>query len=185
MRPFLLGQRRGPLEERGAILEVSVAQPALVAERLRAEGRPVPEPSVIRALVDTGATISGLDNRVAGRLGLVQTGSVTLAGIGGTTEQPVYSAAVGFPALAAPGLDPARLAGTSLGSADFEMLLGRDILRHLVMTYDGPREMFTLTHAGGAPAVFSPSGGGVDVGGLVLVAAAVGGVLWATGALGR
>lgn len=186
VRRLRLSQRGGdPLAENGAILEVAVGHPALVAERLVAEGRPVPPPRRIRALIDTGATISGMDNAVARELGLVQTGFVTLTGIGGTTEQPVYAASVSFPGVAAPAQDPVKIAGTSLGAQDFEMLMGRDLLRRLVMTYHGPRSVFSVASEGGPETVVSPAPSAGWGGGALVAVGAGALILLLSGLLGR
>lgn len=167
------------LKEAGAIFSFQLRHPALLSERLRAEGRPAAAPITVRALVDTGATVSAIENSAARRLGLVRTGTISLAGVGGVTEQPVYAAAVDFPGLGISSQDPIRLAGADLGSREFEFLLGRDVLERLVFEYDGPGGAFSLAEDQGAPVRFAPGGrsdllvwGGAAVAAFLLLRAA-------------
>jgi predicted aspartyl protease len=167
-----LGQIRNPLatlKDKGAIFSFQLRHPSVVADRLRLEGRQVSDPIDVRVLVDTGATISAIENSAARRLGLTRTGTITLAGVGGVTEQPVYAAAVDFPGLGISSQDPVRLAGADLGSRDFEFLLGRDVLERLVFEYDGPASAFAISEAGsGARFSIGPSGNLLVLGGAAL-----------------
>ena len=97
----------------------------------------------IRALLDTGASSTCIDRDLAAALDLPVVGK---AGIGGAlSHQDVnvyraridipgvdFSGTVDMPAIARPGRD--------------RMLLGRDILRGLVFTWNGPAGTVTVQH---------------------------------------
>lgn len=156
MRRIRMGQAEPQtevLKTRGALLEVKLGIPASVAAGMTSRGTTVPAPKTVLALIDTGASISALSQDVADASGLIQTGMVQLGGIGGTGMRPVYAASIGFGDPKIPAVDPVQIAGVDLPSKDFHFLIGRDILRYLVMTYDGPRGVFALVPGGNAPEV--------------------------------
>lgn len=139
------------LKSRGALLEVQIGVPASVASGIAARGGAVPTPKTLVAMIDTGASITAVVPSVANAIGLVQTGAIQLGGIGGTSMRPVYAASMGFGDPSIPKLDPIQIAGADLPTEDFHVLIGRDVLKYLVLNYDGPRGMFSLAPGGNAP----------------------------------
>jgi len=146
----LLRRRGGPelnlrdvLRRRGAILSVSTGHPTSVAAGLRAAGKPVSAPRTLQAMIDTGASVSAIDGSAARAIGLVKTGETFIAGVGGTSRMPVYATRISFPG--GPKYDPIQLAGVSLGSGEFSILVGRDILSDMDLSYLGKLGKFTLT----------------------------------------
>lgn len=180
------------LRQDGARVTVQIAVPASYAKQLTDSGQPVPPPQVVKAMIDSGASISTVSDAVAAAAGLQQVGSVPIGGVGGTSTRPIYSASFGVPDYGIT-LDPIEIAGVSLPVGGFEVLLGRDVLRKLEFDYTGPHGAFLLTQdiKGGAPAapagspVALPSGSGlsplawagIGVGSVAVVA----GGLWAAG----
>jgi len=112
-------------------------------------------------MIDTGASITAIAQGAAEAIGLVQTGAVQLGGIGGTGVKPIYAASLGFGDPSISPLDPIQIAGVDLPSTEFHVLIGRDVLKYLVLTYDGPRGVFALVPGGNAP---PPSAGATFVG---------------------
>jgi predicted aspartyl protease len=172
-----LGQAEGAsesLRQSGAIMTVTMGQASAVADGLRREGLDPAGPRELRALIDTGASITGVNLGVAERMGLVQTGMTNIGGVTGTSQQPVYAASI---SLGGAALDPVTVVGLEVGGG-FDVLVGRDVLRELVLHYDGLRGEVTLAGAGrGAPTAIKALAG-------ALAAAAVAGVAWALGLLG-
>jgi predicted aspartyl protease len=98
----------------------------------------------IRAVVDSGAQFTAVDGALAERLALPQTGSLPMIAFG-VSGQPTLTRTVSLdlalPGLAAPGvraatLDLARLAAAT--GRGFSVLVGRDVLRRLVLDVDFP-----------------------------------------------
>ena len=99
---------------------------------------------VVNALVDTGATQSCIDSRLAERLGLPVIDAMEVAGVGGTRTHNVYLASVSIPSL---GLSQyGEFAGVELqdGGQPHAALLGRSFLQNVILIYDGLRGQVTL-----------------------------------------
>jgi hypothetical protein len=185
VRPVLhLPYPRGPalasvqdLRDRGALIKVRIAQPRDVADSLRSQGKAVADAVEAMAMIDTGASITAIDQGLATRIGLVQTGIAPVAGVTGVQDQPIYAAQIMLdqPSVA---LDPWKMIGSPLNIQNFDVLLGRDFLQELTLVYDGSSGNFKLspgsgagTQGGGASPFVKWLGGAMGVGG---VAAAVG-----------
>lgn len=118
-----------PLPERGGLIEIPVV----------VNGTP------IRAVVDSGAQFSAIDRSLAERLGLPRTVAAPLLAYG-VSGAPSLTHTVrldlSLPGLAIPGLRAAALDLAAISAAtgrDFQLLIGRDVLRHLVVEADFPR----------------------------------------------
>lgn len=97
------------------------------------------------ALVDTGAQESCIDDSLAQRLGLPAVDRQTIAGVSGPMEATLYAAQIRFPGLGITlhgVLSGVRLAE---GGQPHVALLGRDLLRHFTMAYDGRTGRVTLS----------------------------------------
>jgi hypothetical protein len=174
------------LRRNGALVQVKVGLPKILADQLRAQGQNPPEPQIATGMIDTGASISTVSERVSKAAGLQQVSSVPISGVGGTAERPVMSAAVGLPEYGV-DVDPTEIVEVSIGAPGFEILIGRDILQALELKYTGPHGIFNLTsEVTGAPqggkAAQSPelsTGAWLGIG--AGAAALVAGGLWAAG----
>lgn len=132
----------------GALVEVEVSVPAAVADAMRAQGQEVPPPQKALALIDTGASISGLKPEIASGARLVQTSSVTVSGVVGSQDRPIYAATITLPEYGVT-LDAIDVAGVDLPQQNINFLLGRDVLEKMVLTYKGNQGAFTLQQASG------------------------------------
>ncbi|MCX6257776.1 MAG: aspartyl protease family protein [Bacteroidia bacterium] len=119
------------LQNRGAIIPITITHPKSVAQKLAAEGNPVPSVR-INALIDTGAFGTVITPKVAEALMLIQTGVQKVTSVQDEQERPAYYAYIQFhwgsgkevPVVSCP------LKG-------FDCLIGRDIMMHWNMTYNG------------------------------------------------
>lgn len=134
------------LRTKGMLIKVHVGSASAVAGQQSSSGKTPQAPEEIIAMIDTGASISAIDQGVAARLGLVQTGSIQVGGVGGMSQQPVFAAALEIPD-AGVTFDPLMLSGAQLGAPDFQMLVGRNLLCQMILTYDGANGQFALKHA--------------------------------------
>lgn len=98
---------------------------------------------VVPALVDTGATESCIDNKLAEELGLPVIDEMDMSGVGGMRHN-VYLASVSIPDLEF--LQYGRFAGVDLrdGGQEHQALLGRTFLQNVILIYDGLRAQVTL-----------------------------------------
>ncbi len=120
--------------------------PTIVAivGKVPAEGVPqpdVPSPVTTVALIDTGATLSCIDEKLAQQLSLPVIDRRDVGGVGGRKKHNVYLAHMIVPALGA------ESKGAFLGvdlSAYQPVLLGRDFLAHTIFIYNGQNGRVTL-----------------------------------------
>ena len=134
--------------------------PGALASRLIAAGRPVPPPVVGRLLVDTGATVTSISLDVSTQLGLQQIDVGQSYGAHGLQANRIFHAHLTI-GIGVEGSDvrteirsDLRVAGIPEMNSLFQKmgvmdgnqdggeligLLGRDFLKHAILTYDGPR----------------------------------------------
>lgn len=132
-RPTPLG-----LQVAGPRLPVSVSVHPTLEAHLVKDGKPVPQPVVGIGLIDTGATFTAVDNSVVAALGIPPIGLVNMGTAGGQRQQSQYPAALSFPGTNLPQLKFNFVVGCDLAGQDFKVLIGRDVLIHFTMFYNGP-----------------------------------------------
>jgi predicted aspartyl protease len=122
---------------------VTVAQS--IAQQLLHQGIPVPQPIAGSALIDTGASATCVDDAVAQSLGLpvidvVQVASASHA----ATLQNVYPVLI---ELIGTGItiNADRVIGAPLAAQDLLLLIGRDVLEHCTLHYNGIAGEITLS----------------------------------------
>jgi len=147
---FALDKRGRPsplgLQLAGAAISVEIAVPSVLAQRLAERGEPVPAPRVGQALIDTGASLTAVDEDALKALGLQPTGRIRLA----TPSQAdgpasIYPVRMTFPQTAiSVARDGLSVAGVILRHQGYVALLGRNLLARAVFTYNGPGGFFTV-----------------------------------------
>jgi len=142
----------GKIEPGGAIVDVLFGVPHLRAELLRRSGFTVPEPVHIRALIDTGATLTGVSPKVLTALDLrpfdqisVYTSS-TPPGSPHFCDRFVVSLSMVAEGRACPFPDTYVMSADCwLEGEGIEALVGRDILERCNLMYFGPEGTFNLS----------------------------------------
>ena len=106
-----------------------------------------PRTQTVRALIDTGASVSCIDDQLAKDLGLPVVDVQAIAGSDGTADHDVYMARVSIPGLEFN--EYGRFAGVHLqkGGQPQQVLLGRSFLNNTIMIYDGIRGQVTVAAA--------------------------------------
>ena len=134
----------------GPILNAFLGVSAARRAALEAAGQPVPSYVGFRALVDTGASCSCVDPSVIAKLGITPTGTMPVhtPSTGGTPHvlnQYDVSLIIPGPLNAAPHIvNTLPISETHLLAQGIEALLGRDILKDCLLTYNGPMGLYTL-----------------------------------------
>lgn len=152
----LAGQAKGPdgkqipvppgmaLQQRGPILQVSVGLEKTMAQALVQQGKPAPSMKVGLALIDTGASVSCVDERGASEMGLpvVDVGQMTSAS---HTGHPcnLYPIQIVLPAGIAFGAP--RAMGANLAPQGLLAIIGRDVLQMCTLFYNGIAGQITLS----------------------------------------
>lgn len=137
------------LETTGPIVPVEVGIPVELEKHHAENGIPIPPAVAGYALIDTVAFASAVDESVFKRLGVAPLDSIRTSTPHGPGRSAVYPAKVSFPALELHGLPMERLVGCSLEWITAEgqeiiMLLGRDLLRHFLLVYNGKSSRVTV-----------------------------------------
>lgn len=133
------------LRQHGAVVTVVIAAPKTSQQAAAGQAAPpVGTPQTVKGMVDTGASISTVSDQVAQGAGLIQTGSVPLGGVGGTSERPIYAASFSLPEWGVT-VDPIEVGGVTIPMPGIDILVGRDILRALDLAYHGVQGAFQLT----------------------------------------
>jgi hypothetical protein len=140
----------GKISDEGPLVDVMVSVPTarrMVLERLQL---PVPEPVRIKAVLDTGASISGVDPGVLETLELAGEVDIMYVHTPSTFDDPfpcpVY--VVNFSLICGTNLltckDMRILASGFRGNEEAQALVGRDVLAHCNFEYLGPEARFIL-----------------------------------------
>ncbi|SRR6266498_285452 len=128
----------------GLVLAVEIKIPTALANSLIAQGKPIPVPVTGGALVDTGATSCCIEESIVQQLGLQVVGQTNVCGVGGLKLQNIYLAEMAFPGSPIPQM-PLRLVGVQMPGTGIVSLIGRDILRHCVLVYNGPMGSYSIS----------------------------------------
>jgi hypothetical protein len=142
MPSFTLGLT--DLQNTGPILEIQVTVSRDLANVLKAGNIPVPDPIKVMAMIDTGASSSVVNPEVIRNLGISPTGRVkinTPSDCGVDCNQ--YKLAFAFPNGVV--MESSDVIEAPLVGQPVQCLLGRDILRHGVLIYNGYMQQITFS----------------------------------------
>ncbi len=133
----------------GAVLQVEVNLPQPLMDLLAQQGKTIPSPAIGQAIIDTGASMTCVDENIMTSLGINPVGLVSLGTAAGQVQRPLFPARVFFPE---PKLvvDLSRVVAVDLTGQNIQgqkmiALVGRDILRACQFIYDGSGGFFTLS----------------------------------------
>lgn len=131
------------LRDEGPLVTVRVGPARRAEEELRAKGRPVPDPIVVDALLDTGSGRSIIQRELARSLALTPVGAVEID-TPSSKDLPVleYWVRFWFDSLTSVEV---KVLEAPLPVTRIRALLGRDVLAHARFVYDGVGEEFSLT----------------------------------------
>lgn len=149
----------GLLRYQGPIILTDLTITEAHREALRQAGQPIPPPVRCRFLVDTGADGSVVRHEFAERAGLkLINDNVPLHGVGVDTTGKSYMGRIVF-AVESKIIDKAvhtmyidtQIMGAKLESGLLDGLIGRDVLEHFRLTYDGKTGMLKMKYYRPAP----------------------------------
>jgi hypothetical protein len=130
----------------GPLIDVVVMNSRDVLEAWRADGLDCPEPIPMKALLDTGASVTVISKIFARHCKLLQTGESEVRALGAQHKCGEHAGTITF---AGSNLRPAE--AIRIRSVDFirephfACLIGRDILRNWTIAFDGPSKRVTIT----------------------------------------
>ncbi len=146
---FTLDQNNAPspavLLGSGPQIQVEVSIHPSLTQYLQAQGQPVPPPVVGQGLIDTGAIVSVVDSAVVQQLQIPPVGAMPLHGVAGVNQHMQYPASFRFPATTFPSITFAFVVGAPLAPQGIIALIGRDVLVHFVLIYNGVLGQYILS----------------------------------------
>ena len=131
----------------GPCIDVLIMNSRDVIEAGRAIGLEYPGPLPMRALLDTGASITVISRVFADYCKLFQTNEGSeITAIGATHRCGEHAGAISFPGTGLRSLDPVRIVSAVFAKERYyACLIGRDILRNWVLTFNGRSKRVTIT----------------------------------------
>jgi predicted aspartyl protease len=128
----------------GPVVEVLIAPAKPLVDILRSRNQALPQPIKALAMIDTGATSSVVRPDIIEMIGLSPIG---IARINTPTTEGVecyqYQAAIVFPNNVA--VETTDLIEAPLQGQHIQCLIGRDILKHGVLIYNGYAQIVTFS----------------------------------------
>ncbi|MEK6643084.1 MAG: hypothetical protein AABZ08_04190 [Planctomycetota bacterium] len=101
-------------------------------------GAEVPSPISGLALIDTGASITAVDENVCRHLNLAPTDSILMSHAGGQETRECFPVQIMFPGTPLPPVANPRVVSCKLDAPQI-LLLGRDLLSLMKFVYNGPQ----------------------------------------------
>ncbi len=139
----------GLLRVDGPVIPVEISMPVALEEWCVQNNFAVPPPVTGYALVDTGASISGVHEPILSRLSIVPIDAIPLSTSSGTGRAFVYPTKIAIPPLNISAWPISRVVGSQLSwktsdGKEVIMLLGRDLLQFFLLVYNGKLNCITL-----------------------------------------
>jgi hypothetical protein len=130
----------------GPCIDVLIMNSPDVIEAGRAVGLEYPPPRPLRALLDTGASITLISKRFADYCKLRQTNDGSeISAIGAIHRCGEHAGSINFPN-GLRGFDTIRIISAVFAKERYyACLIGRDILRNWIITFDGGAKRVTIT----------------------------------------
>ena len=131
----------------GPCITVTVTNSRDVIEAGFAVGLEYPEPRRMRALLDTGASVTVISRVYADYCKLFQTNEGSeITAVGATHRCAEHAGSITFPGTYLRPLDPVRIVSLAFPKErHYAILIGRDILRNWVIAFDGRSKKVTIT----------------------------------------
>ncbi len=116
-----------------------------MAATLLQTGKKVPQSVSGYALIDTGASSTCIDDAIAQKMGLPVVDTVQMSSASHkTTTQNVYPVSIELAGLPM-SIDAPRAVGAALSSQGIIALIGRDVLQHCTLFYNGTTGQISLS----------------------------------------
>lgn len=133
------------LQRQGPCVQVSIGLAQSVASQLLQQGKTLPKPAAGIALIDTGAASTCIDSNIAQQLKLPVVNVVNIASASHASTQlnvyPIQIEVVGLPI----SIEVLNAIGAALNAQGLIALIGRDVLQHCTLFYNGISGSTTLS----------------------------------------
>ncbi|HEX2968240.1 MAG TPA: hypothetical protein VHO46_03975 [Bacteroidales bacterium] len=126
------------LQQGGAVIPVTITHPKSVADKLIKDGKEIPSINC-NALIDTGAFGCVITPEIAQTLSLVQTGFQLVTSVQDQQERPEFYAYIRFT-----WGKGKEVKVVSCPLTGFDCIIGRDMMMHWNLTYNGKYGFITI-----------------------------------------
>lgn len=135
---------RPGMVRRGPRVQVTISVARAIAEELAKQGQTIPAAVTGEALIDTGASSTCIDDAAARSMGLPVIDTTKLASVSHAgVEANRYPVRIEFLG-GGVTMESPRAVGANLAVQGLLALIGRDILQHCVLIYNGVAGSLTL-----------------------------------------
>jgi predicted aspartyl protease len=124
------------------VIEVVLFPPQAVVEIFRKQNKQVPMTRLL-GLIDTGASNSCVNDSIAKRLHLIPRDKHVVSTPNGQNEQYLYDASMRLQ-ITGDRVWEIQLFGANLEGQPYQALIGRDILKHCTLIYNGWDNSFNV-----------------------------------------
>jgi predicted aspartyl protease len=130
----------------GPLIDVVVMNSQTVIDAGRAIGLDYPPALKMRALLDTGASVTVISKKFAEHCRLFQTNEGSeISAIGAIHHCGEHAGSVSFPGTKLRSFDPIRIVSAVFAKErHYAILIGRDILRNWTISFDGRSRRITI-----------------------------------------
>jgi hypothetical protein len=131
----------------GPLIDVTITNSSDVMEAGRGLGLEYPVPRPLKALLDTGASVTVISKVFAGYCKLFQTSEGTeITAIGASHKCGEHAGSISFPGTGLRPLESVRIVSAVFAKErHYACLIGRDIMRNWVITFDGRAKKVIIT----------------------------------------
>lgn len=130
----------------GPLIDVTITNSRDVMDAGHHLGLEYPAPRPLKALIDTGASVTVISKVFANYCKLFQTSEGTeITAIGATHHCGEHAGSISFPGTDLRSLDSIRIvSAVFMKERHYACLIGRDILRNWTVTFDGRAKRVTI-----------------------------------------
>lgn len=132
------------LQERGPLLQIEVSIPDVLANSINQAQGTIPPPVTGFGLLDTGASITGVDLEELKKLNLNKISETPVMTPSGGEIQGIYACQISFPGTQIEEIELSAVMGSDLKRQGLLAILGRDILEKYQLVYNGPGGFWTI-----------------------------------------
>jgi hypothetical protein len=134
----------------GAVIDIAVMVGPIMRQDLLSRGALPLQPVIIRALIDTGADLTAIHPQILEQFGGRPAGSARIRRPGQSLGYQAVSLfeiqlSIGGVTPGVPWI-PTRVVGVEPATPTVLAMIGRDVLKHCTLYYNGPGSELTLSH---------------------------------------
>ena len=131
------------LQREAPIIEVTIFPPAPIVNQYNDRKELIPHHRAI-GLIDTGASISCIDVKIAEQMGLIARDFIPVLTPSGVSNHFTYDITIVFPPELESKVFFVEVTGADLSQQPFDILIGRDVLEQCTLIYNGWDNSFQL-----------------------------------------